>query len=584
MDKHLDYCHDSPVEIVLWIILVLVALTMRVASLGYAPLTSAEAHEAMMAWRAVEGEGMPATSDYSPLLLAGNLLLFFLFGAGDALARLWPALFGTLLVFTPLLLRRRLGRWGTLAAGAYLTISPTALIASRRVDGTIIASASVMLLLGGLVRFWETERRNWLVLAAVGLALALTSDATAYGLLLPLVLAYVLVRYILRFTFDVSRIAPYASQFILALIPALLTFSVALGWNPTGLSAVGQLLTRWLSRFRAVSDSVPSPFILLLTYEPLALMLGLGGVIWLAIEGRHARKRDEILLVVWAGMTFLLLLLMPGRASLDLLWVVLPLALTLGSLVECLEQTVHRRPVWLGEAVYVLIALVLWVHTYLNLARYVTYARSADLMLVLLSLLIQIILLISFALAIDDVMALRDLTLSSGVALLGLTLSAGWGAAYINAADASEALIERPTDPAVRDLVQTVTGLSWRETGLPTALPFAYQASPNSTLAWYLREFQSTRRVDRISDATPDTLGALLITPGREAKFYAENEYRGHPFVLERAWSLQEINCSFWSLHCVDAIRWFLFRDTPTVPSPTRWATIWQERDLPAGK
>ena len=172
------------VETALWILVAVVALTLRLAHLDAAPLNSHEAREAIFAWRAVTGQGMPATS-YSPLLFSVNTLLFTLCGTSDKLARLWPALCGSVLALTPFLLRRHIGRVGALVTWLCLAFSPTLLSASRQLDGAVITALSGMVVLGSLVRFFddqggkETGGRTWLALAAGGFALAVTSSSSA---------------------------------------------------------------------------------------------------------------------------------------------------------------------------------------------------------------------------------------------------------------------------------------------------------------------------------------------------------------------------------------------------------------------
>ena len=175
-------------EAAVWALVGVGALALRLARLGAAPLSAPEAREALLAWQAVTGQGMPGSTAYSPFLFSANALLFLLFGAADATARLWPAVFGAALVLTPLLFRRRVGRVGALGAGAYLALSPTALLASRQLDGAVVAAAGLMAALGGVVRLRETRERRWLVLSAAGLALALASSSAAYGLALVLIL------------------------------------------------------------------------------------------------------------------------------------------------------------------------------------------------------------------------------------------------------------------------------------------------------------------------------------------------------------------------------------------------------------
>ena len=150
----------------LWIAVVAVAAALRLTDLAAAPLSPVEAVPALAAYSA--GQGLPPTGGAqpgAPLLLHVNTLIFTLFGSADGVARLLPALAGVGLVLTPLLLRGYLGRWGALGTGLMLALSPTALLFSRSLDGTVPAALGVMLLLCCAARFLDTQRP---VLATVG--------------------------------------------------------------------------------------------------------------------------------------------------------------------------------------------------------------------------------------------------------------------------------------------------------------------------------------------------------------------------------------------------------------------------------
>ena len=180
------------VETAIWAALVLVALGLRIANLDAAPLSQAEAREALAAWRAVASQGTSPDSRaeaLSPALFAGNALLFAVLGATDASARVLPALFGAGLVLTPRLLQPRIGRFGGLAAGVYLAISPTALVASRQMDGSVLAAVGCMFVLGGIVQAAETKRARWLALAGTGFSLSMSASPLAYASFVPLSLA-----------------------------------------------------------------------------------------------------------------------------------------------------------------------------------------------------------------------------------------------------------------------------------------------------------------------------------------------------------------------------------------------------------
>jgi len=568
------------VETALWVLIVLIALALRLSHLDAAPLNAQEAREAMLAWRAATGQGMPEAG-YSPFLFAANALLFWLFGASDALARLWPALFGSVLALTPFLLRQRIGRVGALAAGLYLAISPTALFASRQLDGTVVAAVGGMAFLGGLACFLDTGERLWLTLSAGGLALAVTASPSAYGLLLSLGLAGLILS---RLTFHVSRFTVHASRPFLVFLAVLLALSTGLGWNPAGLGAAGDLLPAWIARFGPVSDTVASPLALVVVYEPLALLFGLGGLVWAIRRGR----RFGALLGLWAGLGGLLLALMPGRAPVDALEVVLPLALLTGIALEEIARSLQAYGAWLGEGLYILVVLILWAHAYLVLARYAQFGNPADLALALLVVVLQVMLAVIFALAMQVDAALRGLVVGTGIVLLGLTLSAGWGVAHVRPADPRELLVHQPTAVEVRDLVQTLRDLSWRETGMPTRLPFTLEATPDSVLAWYLRDFSEARRTERLESLDVGEIGPVLVTSRRDlslAHVPDDVEFVGQDFALRRSWDAAEVRCVWqWPLRCNAAVGWLLLRRTPSLPVADEWAALWLRQDTAVGE
>ncbi|MFQ6101721.1 MAG: hypothetical protein ACE5OS_10885 [Anaerolineae bacterium] len=560
-------------ETVLWALIALIALALRLSHLDAAPLNVREAREAMLAWRSVTGQGMPQ-ADYSPLLFAANALLFALCGAGDGLARLWPALFGSALALTPLLLRRRIGRVGALVTGTYLAFSPTALFASRQLDGAVVAAVGGMVLLGGLARFFDTERRPWLTLSAGGLALAVTSSPSAYGLLLALGLAWLGLawawpgKHVSRLTFHVSH------SFLVFLLTAL-ALSTGLGWNLSGLGAAGDLLPAWIARFGPVSNPAPSALTIIAIYEPLALLFGLGGLVG-AIRRVH---RFGALLGMWAGLEALLLTLMPGRVVLDTLWVILPLAMLTGIAMEWLVQSLRRWGAWLGEGLYVPVVLILWVHTYLVLARYAERGIPTDLVMVLLVAILQVLLATIFALAMRFDAALRGVVVGTGILLLALTLSAGWRVAYVRPADPREPLVREPTAVEVRDLVRTLRDLSWHETGIPTVLPFTFEAAPDSVLAWYLRDFSAARRVESVEEA--EETDRVLVTSRRDLELTGDVAFAGQDFALRRSWNLAEIGCTWeWPPHCNAAVKWLLLRRAPSLPVADQWAVLWLRQDM----
>jgi len=588
-------------EVILWIAVGVLALVLRLANLGAAPLAAHEARAAMLTWRAVTGQGMPEAG-YSPFLFVTNAALFALCGASDALARLWPALLGGAFVLTPLLFRQRVGRVGVLAAGLYLAISPTALFASRQLDGAVVAALGGAMLFGGGLRFLETGARSWLILAAVGLALAVASSSAFYGMALALGLAWLLCVWgwpagRLRWLRGLLR--PHVGTVVAAFALAAFVFATGLGWNLPGVGAATDLFPAWFTRLGAVSLL---PLVGLVVYEPLALLAGLVG--WVCLVRR--KRRFGVLLGLWVGLGLFLLLAGPPQTPLGAVWIVLPLALLGGAGVEIAVRnwrvTEERR----ATCVYVFITSALWIYLYLRFSSYGLKGSTLDLVVGIMALASPLLLLVLAALVFalisgDDRVvteeivkgarsALQGAVVSTTAVFVAITFAAGWGVAHVRPADPRELLVQEPTALEVRDLVQTLRDLSWRKTGLPTTLVFAYEAAPDSVLAWYLRDFDAARRIGDLQEMLGER-STVVVTSNRERMPGSPEgtELVGQDFVLSRSWRLSKLSCAWGWPPCNEAFEWLIRRD-PTFtdrsgqwvvlePEAVRRAVIWVYRD-----
>src|SRR5690606_28533863 len=95
----------------LWAAVALVALGMRLVQLGTLPLSEGESALAYEAWRAASGESANLNrAALNPFAFNLTNLHFYLFGAGDAVARIGSVIGGTLLVLSAWLYRPLLGR------------------------------------------------------------------------------------------------------------------------------------------------------------------------------------------------------------------------------------------------------------------------------------------------------------------------------------------------------------------------------------------------------------------------------------------------------------------------------------------
>jgi uncharacterized protein (TIGR03663 family) len=572
------------VEVALWILIGITALALRLGRLDAGPLSPEESREALFAWRAATGQGMPQVH-YSPALLTLNLILFHVFGASDALARFWPALCGSALSLTPLFLRGRIARVGMLMTGLCLALSPTLLYASRQLEGTIVAAFAWMVFLGGLASFFDSGKRLWLSISAGALGLLVTSGPTAYGLMLPLGLAWLSLAWAWSdrgIRWLVGRLASHIPHMLTVSALVGLMLATAVWWNPAGLGATGDLLPEWAARFGFASAGAVPPGVLLTVYEPATLLLALGGLAW-AIK---ARNRFGILTGAWAGLAFVLLHFMPSRTELDIVWVLVPLALLAGLALEYLIESLQREGDWLGEGLHVPVVVLLWCHLYLVLGRYAAYGNNADLALATLTIALQGLLTVIFALATKVGAALRALATGTGIVLLVVEISLGWGVAQVRPSDPRELLVGEATAVEVRDLIETLSDLSWRRTGLPFALPFTLEAPPDSALAWYLRDHTAVHQVEASRVGDMEASPSVLVTVhnsnslGSEHTLDRGEDYVGQAFALSRSWDMREIGCiQGWPPDCRSAIKWWLFRDSPTSPMVRQEAILWLLRE-----
>jgi hypothetical protein len=357
----------------------------------------------------------------------------------------------------------------------------------------------------------------------------------------------------------------------------LLALSTGLGWNLPGVGGVGGVLADWFGRFQPAPDPAASPLTLLIVYELFAVVLGIGGLIW----GLQRGLRAAALFGLWGGLEVLLLALMPGRIPSDLLWVVLPLALLAGLGVDTLVHHWHSGNGRL-RAGYAVLVVVLWIYLYLMLSRYAALGDRADLALAVIALVAQVLLGLSFGLALGPRIALWTGAATTAVVFLAVTVSAAWSVAYVHPTDPREALLSEPTASGIHDLVDTLRELSWQQTGMPNMLEFTLDAPSDSVLAWYLRGFERAHGLDTLESSYEHEVAPIVVTMSRElpAPLALGGEYAGQDYALRKHWSLHAIDCRLWEPGCGAAFDWLFFRDVAPSPAVVQSATLWRRVEV----
>jgi len=130
-------------QILLLIGALVLALALRLIRLGVLPLTNMEAGIALQALAVGQGVDTVFGEHIAYVGLTG--LDFFIFEAGNFLARFWPAIIGAMVVLIPFLFKDIIGDWAAGILGIVLAVTPEMVSLSRIIGTPIIAFVSLFL-------------------------------------------------------------------------------------------------------------------------------------------------------------------------------------------------------------------------------------------------------------------------------------------------------------------------------------------------------------------------------------------------------------------------------------------------------
>ena len=181
------------IEVVAYVGLIALSIIARLWNLGAMAMHHDESIHAWMSWRFYAGIGSftcaggrtAPTYCYDPVyhgpsLYVLTLISYFLFGDGNAQARLPQAVAGVLLVASAWELRPYLGKRGAFLAGVLLAFAPSLLYYTRfaRHDGLMILFEFWIAV--GMFRYLDTGRPRYLYLTFASVALAVATHELYY--------------------------------------------------------------------------------------------------------------------------------------------------------------------------------------------------------------------------------------------------------------------------------------------------------------------------------------------------------------------------------------------------------------------
>jgi len=184
-------------------LIILLAILTRVIGLGDRVMSHDEVNHVVPAFDLFSGRGYrhdPVT--HGPLQFHLMALSYFLFGDNDFTSRLPHALFSiATIIFVLTYFRRYLGKFGSIAAGIFFTISPFMLFYGRYARNDTICVFLGIIAIYALLRFFESNETKYLYYFTVMMAFNFTAKETAY-----IFAAQLLISFLILFIRDVLLI------------------------------------------------------------------------------------------------------------------------------------------------------------------------------------------------------------------------------------------------------------------------------------------------------------------------------------------------------------------------------------------
>jgi len=173
-------------ETIAIVVIVLAAVFTRFYDLGARAMSHDESLHVYYSYRLyTEGDFAHTPLMHGPILFHMTALSYALFGDNDFSGRVYAAALGVLMVMTPFLFRRWLGRWGAILTAIFILISPLLMYYNRYIRHDTPAILSSIIMAWAIFMYLDgPEQRKrkpyWLYILAVGMIWNLGSKETSF--------------------------------------------------------------------------------------------------------------------------------------------------------------------------------------------------------------------------------------------------------------------------------------------------------------------------------------------------------------------------------------------------------------------
>ncbi len=555
-------------EIVLYGLIFLAALALRLIQLGQVPLLESEASWAFQAWQLAGKESIPISSQVGYLAMTEGL--FSLFRATDFLARFWPAVTGSLLVWMPFFFKKELNRIPALLLAGGLALDPSLVPVSRLADSPMPSLVFLALAVGTL----HAKKIPWM-LFFIGMAL-FSGPGLWIGILI-LAVFFLFNRWLGLFQsgkYLKERLDYFSGEpesWLVECAPPFLGLLLIGSFflsNSQGLSAWTGSLPEFILNWGNPSGLGTGTFLVfLLLNNPLVLLLGGLGFIF-AWRTNDLRGKA---LSIWFAVSLLVLLIYPHRQAVDLIWLVIPL--WVGAATEFVRLSRLAPATWVIWAMTGLV-VVLASLNWLTFTGMIFQVASQTALLLELGLLAASLALLILAAAVVSSewgwnTSWRGLAGGAAAALLIYMIGSLSLDAYIMEKDPRSIFSGGAGSGQMDLLVDSIADASITMTGRPESIQGAV-IDGSDALRWALRDYDG---FDHLISTASGIEYPVLITPEEGNFEEIQDNYRGQDFVLLSRPNWGRILPDDW-------ISWIAFRKGPVIPE---YLILWVRNDVYSG-
>lgn len=510
-----------------WIAIVLTlvaAVLLRILGLDRWALSAAEGEIALAARNLVLGNDLPADLLGRPFVVEWTSLFMFLGDTTETVARMSVAVAGIAVVVLTLLSKRFFGALPALSAAILLTLSPTMVANSRRVDGGMLIVMLALALVFAVLMARDRQSVVWPALGGAAVAAMFLSGPLGVVALVLLAIAGVVMSRGATRAQGVSWLIP-AGSFLVTYALLSTTFLT----RPAGVwrAPVETFRQLFNDHLEAAGDRFHVPLFNLIVNEPLLIALALVGV-------AAPQRRNVTLPLGLATIVVLIVVSALGDTGLaGHALVVLPLAILAGFGAAQIVERIPWQAVRSGRAALYVAGIILVVLAFASIVGLLTPDAGLSgwtWIFQLLTIVVLVILPLTIALSfigrrIDGHRLVLVLT-AALVMLSLLTVRSAVLAASERPGEPMDPLAAGTTAPSLSAVVDRVHRLSIDMTRTdrsprdPTGghgLHVAIDEEIEHPLHWYFREFPNLSVIDPVNDGIPQDTQVAFLSADRNA-------------------------------------------------------------------